>query len=209
MTDARRSGAPVGVDLPRPRAGRACQRDARAWPGRFAAAVRDEVRHARLCALVGAQVGARKPVYDSGPVRARLARLPDPRVRTMALLLVEVAIGETISMCLFRAGRRSAREPLTRSALTAILRDEVRHQRLGWTGLEVLLSRLEPSLRVAAQREAASGLASCERNTALPAMRWLEQRRPFDPAYAALGVLHPERASKPSISRSSGSSCHA
>lgn len=162
------------------------------WPGRFAAAVRDEVRHARLCALVGAQVGARKPVYDSGPVRARLARLPDPGVRTMALLLVEVAIGETISMCLFRAGRRSAREPLTRSALTAILRDEVRHQRLGWTGLEVLLSRLEPSLRVAAQREAASGLASCERNTALPAMRWLEQRRPFDPAYAALGVLHPE-----------------
>jgi hypothetical protein len=26
----------------------------------------------------------------------------------------------------------------------------------------------------------------------VPALRWLEEGRPFDPAYAALGVLHPE-----------------
>jgi hypothetical protein len=162
------------------------------WPARFAAAVRDEVRHARLCVHVGARLGASAPVYDSKPVRARLARLPDPLLRTAALLLVEVAIGETISMYMFRAGRRGAVEPLTRAALGAILRDEVRHQKIGWTGLVSLWPMLTEALRAEVQREAARGLAACEQQTARPAMRWLQKREPFDPAYAALGVLHPE-----------------
>jgi hypothetical protein len=162
------------------------------WPTRFEAAVRDELRHARLCAAAGARLGAAKPTYDPGPVRARLATLGDPRVRVAALLLVEVAMGETISMYLFRAGRRAAAEPLTRAALSAIVADEVRHQRLGWTGFAALWPTLTEPLRSAAQREAARGLAACERQTALPAMRWLQKRQPFDPAYAALGVLHPE-----------------
>ncbi len=162
------------------------------WPGRFDAAVRDELHHARLCARVGARIGAPEPVYDARPVRKRLAFLPDPRMRAAALLLVEVAIGETISTYLFRAGRRAATEPLTRGTLSAILVDEVRHQRLGWTGLLALLPALPDSLREAVQCEAARGLAQCEQATALPAMRWLESRRAFDPACTALGVLHPE-----------------
>jgi hypothetical protein len=47
-------------------------------------------------------------------------------------------------------------------------------------------------MRAGLQREAARGLALCEQQTARPAMLWLQQRKPFDPAYAALGVLHPE-----------------
>jgi hypothetical protein len=162
------------------------------WPERFAAAVRDEVRHARLCVHVGARLGAPPPVYDSRPVRARLARLPDPLLRTAALLLVEVAMGETISMYMFRAGRRGAVEPLTRAALGEILRDEVRHQKIGWTGLGSLWPTLSETLRAELQREAARGLAACEQQTARPAMLWLQKREPFDPAYAALGVLRPE-----------------
>jgi hypothetical protein len=162
------------------------------WPARFESAVRDEVRHSRLCATVGRRVGAAAPDYDARPVRARLASLPDPRLRVLSLLLVEVAIGETISMYLFRAGRRGSIEPLTRAALGSILGDEVRHQRLGWAGLAALWPTLARDLRDAAQREAAMGLAWCERNTAVPAMRWLERKEPFDPAYAALGVIHPE-----------------
>jgi hypothetical protein len=162
------------------------------WPDRFASAVRDEVRHARLCVDVGARLGASAPVYDPRPLRARLARLPDPLLRTAALLLVEVAIGETISMYMFRAGRRGAVEPLTRAALGQILRDEVRHQKIGWTGLAALCSMLTEALRVEVQREAARGLAACEQQTARPAMVWLQRREPFHPAYAALGVLHPE-----------------
>jgi hypothetical protein len=162
------------------------------WLSRFAAATRDEVRHADLCAAVGAQLGAPKPQYDARPVRARLAGLPDPHARAAALLLVEVAMGETISMLLFRAGRRSAVEPLARAALGSIVADEVRHQSLGWGALATLWPTLGEPSRASMQREAARGLAACERQTALPALQWLEKRMPFDPAYAALGVLNPE-----------------
>jgi hypothetical protein len=162
------------------------------WPSQFDSAVRDELRHARLCVAIGARLGASLPAYDPAPVRARLAALPDARVRAVSLLLVEVAIGETISMYLFRAGRRSATEPLTRAALGAIAGDEVRHQRLGWSSLGAIWPSLDESLRDSLQREAARGLAGCEQETAAPAMRWLKDGRRFDPAYGALGVLDPE-----------------
>jgi hypothetical protein len=141
---------------------------------------------------VGQQLGAPPPAYDSRPVRARLAGLPEPLLRAASLLLVEVAMGETISMYLFRAARRATVEPLSRAALGAILRDEVRHQRLGWDGLASLWPALTDEHRTTLQREAARGLAGSEQQTARPAMLWLQKRQPFDPAYAALGVLHPE-----------------
>jgi len=162
------------------------------WPARFSSAARDEVRHARLCATAGAALGAGVPTYDARPVRARLAKVPEPLVRLLSLLLIEVAMGETISMYLFRAGRRASVEPLTRAVLSAIVGDEVRHQRLGWTGLALVWPTLGDSMRALLQREAARGLALCEQQTARPAMHWLEAKKPFDPAYAALGVLHPE-----------------
>jgi hypothetical protein len=162
------------------------------WPARVASGVHDELRHSRLCAEVGAQLGMHRPKYDSAPVRARLAALRDPLLRAGSLLLVELAIGETISTYLFRAAYRGAREPLTRAALRSILSDEVRHQRLGWDALADLWPALPEPLRTELQRHASLGLAGCEQQTAKPAMLWLKDRRPFDPAYAELGVLHPE-----------------
>jgi len=162
------------------------------WPSRFAEVVRDEVRHARLCATVGARLGAAAPRYDAGPVRARLAPLVDPLARAGAILCAEVAIGETISMTLFRAGRRATTEPLTRAALEAILRDEVRHQLLGWEGLAALWPMLDPAGLAALQGEATGALAACEQTIALPVLRRLEAGEPFDPACAELGVLAPE-----------------
>src|ERR1700722_20399202 len=129
------------------------------WPIRFASAVRDEVHHARLCATVAAILAAPEPTYDARPVRARLASVPEPLARLLSLLLVEVAMGETISMYLFRAGRRASIEPLTRAALGLIVGDEVRHQRLGWMGLAFLWPTLNEPTRAALQREAARGLA--------------------------------------------------
>lgn len=167
-------------------------RFAEPWPSRFDGAVHDEVRHTRLCAAIGAKLGASPPAYDAAPVRKRLAALPDARLRAVSLLLVEVAIGETVSMYLFRAGRRAATEPLTRAALGAIAGDEVRHQRLGWSGLGAAWPSFDARLRDWMQREAARGLAGCEQATAAPAMRWLKEGRRFDPAYGALGVLDPE-----------------
>jgi hypothetical protein len=163
------------------------------WLGRVASGVHDELRHARLCAEVGARFGTRPPKYDANPVRSRLARLPNPLFRAASLLLVELAIGETLSTYLFRAAYRAAREPLTRAALRSILGDEVRHQRLGWDALSSLWPALPEAQRSELQRHAAKGLAGCEQQTAKPAMLWLKERRHFDPAYAELGVLHPEQ----------------
>lgn len=159
------------------------------WPARFATVAREEVGHARLCATIGARLGAAAPVYDAAPVRARLARLCDPVARTAALVLGEVAIGETISMALFRAGRRTTSEPLTRAALESILADEVRHQRLGWQALAALWPRLDDARRGELERETARAFASSETLIALPVLRKLEAGAAFDPAWGALGVL--------------------
>ena len=163
------------------------------WPARVASGVHDELRHARLCAELGARFGAGPAKYDAAPVRARLSGLGDPLLRAASLLLIELAIGETISTSLFRAAYRAAREPLTRAALRSILSDEVRHQRLGWDGLSSLWPALPEAMQTELQRHAAKGLAGCEQQTAKPAMLWLKEGRPFDPAYAELGVLHPEQ----------------
>jgi len=162
------------------------------WASRFGDACRDEVRHTRLCAEVGRRLGAPPPRYDARPVRARLAALREPRLRTAVLLVVEVAMGETISTSLFRAGRRSAVEPLTRAALTSIVADEVRHQQLGWRGMAALWPKLSDRERAAVQREVSTGLAAFEQHNAVPALRRLERGDPFDPAHASLGVLAPE-----------------
>jgi hypothetical protein len=162
------------------------------WAERFLAAVHDEIFHARLCAATGARLAAAPPRYDARPVRARLVPLADATRRACALALIEVAVGETISLAMFRAGRRAAREPLTRAALERILIDEVRHQRLGWTAITEWWPALDEPARLALQEEARAGLGAMEQQIAAPALQWLKAGRPFDPAYAELGVLHPE-----------------
>jgi hypothetical protein len=160
-----------------------------AWSERFAGVMRDELEHTRLCAAVGARLGAPPPRYDARPVRARVAPLRDPIARTAALVLSEVAIGETISTSLLHAARRETREPLARFAIDRILRDEVRHQRLGWDALAVLGPTLTAAQHDALAREASLTFAAAETSIALPVLRSLEAGEPFDPAWSALGVL--------------------
>jgi hypothetical protein len=161
------------------------------WVTRIKGVVADEIGHARLAVEVGERLGAARPRYDSSPVRRRLAGLPDLQQRALALLLVEVAMGETISTALFRAGCRAAIEPLTRVALHGIVGDEVQHQRLGWSMLTDWWPRLTDDRRQAMQDEAGRGFAAMEQQIAVPALRRLESNEAFDPAYGALGVLAP------------------
>lgn len=158
-----------------------------AFTERFARVMHEEVAHARLCARITACLGLPRPSYDESPVRARLATLTAATTRTIALATSEVAIGETISMAMFRESRRATTEPLTLAAIAAILGDEARHQQLGWDAL----AALGPSDVM--QRAATNALASSERQIAVPALRFLERGESFDPAWAALGVIHPER----------------
>src|SRR5207248_3605024 len=71
--------------------------------------------------------------------------------------------------------------------------DEARHQRIGWAGAKVLWPMLTAQHREALQREVARGLAALEQRIARPALRRLQVGEPFDPAFAALGVLDPEK----------------
>ncbi len=158
-----------------------------AFAERFAAVMWEEIGHVRLCAAVGARLGAAAPVYDTAPVRDRLAATTEPRARTIALAVSEVAIGETISMTMFREGRRSTTEPLSLASIESILADEARHHQLGWDAL----TALGPSEDM--QREAAHALRWSEQQIAVPALRFLEAGKPFDPAWAALGVIAPEK----------------
>jgi hypothetical protein len=162
------------------------------WTARFLAAAHDEIFHAKLCAATGARLGALRPCYDAGPVHARLAPLADPTRRAGALALIEIAVGETISLAMFRAGRRAAREPLTRAVLHRILIDEVRHQRLGWSAISAWWPALDRPNRLALQEEARAGLGATEQQIAAPALRRLEAKTDFAPHYAELGVLAPE-----------------
>jgi hypothetical protein len=163
-----------------------------AWTARFVSAAHDEIFHARLCAAIGARLGAASPDYDGGPVRARLAPLAEPTARACALTLIEVAVGETISLAMFRAGRRAAREPLARGALERILVDEVRHQRLGWSAMFEWWPELDGPRRHALQEEVRRALGGMEQRIAAPALRRLEAGVVFEPAHADLGVLAPE-----------------
>lgn len=162
------------------------------WAQEFFSAAHDEIAHAQLCASVGARLGADPPRWDARPVHARLKPMTDPLFRALALALVEVAMGETISMTMFRAGRRAAQEPLTRAALERILTDEVRHQRLGWRALAAWRPSLSEQSLGALQEEARVALGAIEQKIAAPALQRLEANVPFEPAYAALGVLAPE-----------------
>jgi hypothetical protein len=156
------------------------------------AVIRDELRHTRLCTLIAHRLAAPPPQHDLAPVKLRLSSLPQPRFRLASLLLVEAAIGETLSMALFRAGRRTTTEPLTRSALTSIVIDEVRHARLGWEFSVELWPMLDARERTELQAQASRGLAAMEHQVAVPALRRLDAGASFAPKLAALGVLSPE-----------------
>ena len=153
----------------------------------------DELRHAALCAAVARALGDETPIEASmGVVRARTAN-DRPRALALELLLVEVAMGETVSCALFRTGRDATTEPLIRAALSSILRDEARHARSGWEALSALRGDLAPGELDELQREATAQLGLMEQSMALPSLRRLEANEPFDAKLVELGVLGPER----------------
>ncbi len=94
---------------------------------------------------------------------------------------------------LFRAGRRGAREPCTRAALSAILRDEARHATLCWHAAVELVPECSDEVRELLQRDLSRSLGAFEQGAALPALRRLEAGDgAVDPALVELGVIPPE-----------------
>ena len=153
----------------------------------------DELRHAALCASVARALGDATPIGASMAIVRERTRTDRPRALALKLLLVEVAMGETVSCALFRTGRDGTTEPLIRAALSSILRDEARHARSGWEALGALEGELSREELDELQHEATAQLGLMEQSMALPSLRKLEANEPFDPKLVALGVLGPER----------------
>ncbi len=160
--------------------------------GTIARVVADELRHTELCLELARRYGASPP--RARPLDRRSVPV-DPRGRWLhglSIVLVEGAMGETVSSALFLAGFKGSTEPCTKAALGLILRDEVLHARGFWEALELLRGDLDDEAREALHVEVSRALAAVEKGRVLPALRRLERGEPFDPAWAALGVLPPE-----------------
>jgi hypothetical protein len=154
------------------------------------AIVGDEIRHAGDCAAMAAALAAPAPASRLLP-RAEPAPVTAEGRRSLALriVLVEGAIGETISAALFAAGRNAAAEPRVRDLLGRILCDESLHARRFWEILDALrLERDTAELRAVATR----ALGLVEQLQIVPTLGRLSRGEPFDAAWAELGVLPPE-----------------
>ena len=156
--------------------------------------VGDELRHAALCSHLADQFRAAAPRVRVAPVRDRVARSRgDRKALTCSLLLIEGAIGETISSALFSAGRHGTREPCSRAALATILRDEARHARFFWEAVAILGPNMVAGGGEQINEELRFFLGALEVQQALPSLKRLSAGQPFDEALERLGVLPPER----------------
>jgi hypothetical protein len=152
--------------------------------------VQDEIAHAALCFDLSVRFGAPAPAAALSRVQARLAaHAPDRERQALSLLVFEGAVGETVSAALFRAGRRGAREPCARAALSAILRDEARHGHVCWNAAAELLPGCSAEVRALLERDVSRSFGAFEQGAALPALQRLEAGEEVDPALVELGVI--------------------
>ncbi len=115
------------------------------------------------------------------------------RARGLEIIAMEGAVGETISCAVFLSAQRFAEERATKAALGSILRDEVLHARMSWEILAVVVPTLADEEKEALHRHVSWGLGAIEQTHMLPVLRRLERGEAFEPAWAALGVVEPER----------------
>jgi hypothetical protein len=98
-------------------------------------AAADEARHRDLCARVAAKWGDDNAIHHVAP-RMRVGRPDmDPRDRLLWEMVAVCCIGETMNTSLMTRCLEVAKDEEIRTTLHELLRDEVRHARLGWAHL--------------------------------------------------------------------------
>ena len=122
-------------------------------------AVADEEHHAKLCRELATTYGnipAELQVVDAAPLGPhRLNR----RARVLYETVAFCCITETLNTALMKVCGDAARVPEARVALRAIMRDEVRHSKIGWAHLchershAGFIAELVPSMLAGAVRE--------------------------------------------------------
>ncbi|MEL6181971.1 MAG: ferritin-like domain-containing protein [Myxococcota bacterium] len=102
-------------------------------------AVQDEERHAERCRDVAVHYRPTDPFAGATPDASSVAP-PEwsPQHSTLYETVALCCVAETINAALLTEVLSVATEPLIRSAVRAILRDEIQHARLGWAYLASL-----------------------------------------------------------------------
>ena len=147
---------------------------------RAEAARLDEVRHARVMTRLARRCGARPAVAQ--PRRSRGARSLDALARENA---VEGCIRETFGALLAAWQATHAEERTTRSAMSRIAADELRHAALAWAVAEWAEARLDAASLARVRRARRRALRSLA----------AELERPVDATLVrAVGLPTPSRA---------------
>lgn len=116
----------------------------------------DEMVHVELCARLAMELGGGSEVrYDPHALVYEPARDQTPRMIASELVVHNFCVGEALSIPLLRGAAKAAAQPLTRSVLARIVRDEALHGSFGWSYLE-----WAAPLHDAAERAQLSALAA-------------------------------------------------
>lgn len=98
-------------------------------------AASDEARHRDLCARLAAKWGEPEAIDHVAP-KVRVGRSDmDPRDRLLWEMVSVCCLGETMNTSLMTRCLEVAKDEEIRTTLRELLRDEVRHARLGWAHL--------------------------------------------------------------------------
>ncbi|HEX3595955.1 MAG TPA: ferritin-like domain-containing protein [Polyangiaceae bacterium] len=95
----------------------------------------DEARHRELCAKLAEEWGDTN-ARDHFPPRERIGRSDmDPRDRLLWEMVAVCCVSETMNTSLMTRCMEVAKDPEIHTTLRELLKDEVRHARLGWAHL--------------------------------------------------------------------------
>jgi len=103
------------------------------------AIVSDELAHAKLSHDVYAAAGGSEPPAIDRDALG-LSRRDTLELDVLRVCTRVFCLGETVAVPLFSHMRATCTEPVARTALDRILRDEVRHREFGWDTLDWLLT---------------------------------------------------------------------
>jgi hypothetical protein len=109
--------------------------------------IAEELRHARLCARVVSALGG-TPIAPLPPLPEVPAHEDAPPVEAFLRNLISIScLHETVAVAVIEASRHAIVDEALHGVVTAILKDEVGHARLGWRLLGEEADRLDARAR--------------------------------------------------------------
>lgn len=108
-------------------------------------AAKDEVRHFELCAHLVDHFGVEPPKPTDPPIEPLRSGAASERAQVLYEVIAMSCVTESLSTALLMQIRDEATDDAVRDVAHEVLRDEVRHARLGWAHLAAESRRLDLS----------------------------------------------------------------